>query len=131
MKINRLQHALLTVKDLEEARKFYKEVLDLEEMDRWLIDPARDGAWFRIGTTRLHLAAWQDHPSNDKLGQALDFWDNHIAFEVDDIEEWKRKLKEKRVEYVEGVMGGKKMDQVYLKDPSGNMVELIQHNVPI
>ena len=131
MEITRLQHALLTVKNLEASRAFYQDVLGLEEMERWLIDPARDGAWFRIGNTRLHLAVWEDHPSNQKVGQSLDPWDNHIAFEVDNIEAWKKKLKEKGVEYLQGVMGGEKMAQVYFRDPSGNSVELIQHNVPI
>lgn len=131
MKITRLQHALLHVKNLEEAKAFYKEILGFEEMERWLINPIRDGAWFKIGDTRLHLALWEERGAHSNSDEPPDAWDNHIAFEVDDIEAWKKKLEEKGISYLQGVMGGEKMAQIYFRDPSGNEVELIHHNVPI
>ncbi len=131
MKITRLQHALLPVKNLKEAKDFYKNVLGFKEMKRLLVNPAREGAWFRIGSTRLHLALWKEHAANSKSGEPPDAWDNHIAFEVDDIEAWKKKLEESRIDYIQGVMGGEKMAQIYFRDPSGNEVELIHHNVSI
>ena len=48
-----IDHVMVTVGDLEVARKFYEEVLGLEEMDC----PVKDGQriWYRIGGQQLHV----------------------------------------------------------------------------
>jgi len=49
MKINSLHHVSLTVTDLERSRRFYREVLGLQEIAR----PAFNfpGAWFQLGAS--------------------------------------------------------------------------------
>jgi plastocyanin len=56
MELKRLQHAKYLCRDLEASRKFYTDVLGMEEIPRKLIDPVRKGAWFKLGDTRFHLA---------------------------------------------------------------------------
>lgn len=55
MDIGTLHHVSLPTKDLERSRRFYREVLGLEEIER----PAFPfpGAWFRVGDRELHLIA--------------------------------------------------------------------------
>src|SRR6516164_9672037 len=60
MKLKRLQHAMYLCRDLEASRKFYTDVLGMEEIPRKLIDPVRKGAWFKLGDTRFHLAQWEE-----------------------------------------------------------------------
>ncbi len=128
MKLKRLQHAMFLCRDLEASRKFYTDVLGMEEISRKLINPARKGAWFKLGDTRFHLAQWDEgHWSLQGQGKALTVWDNHLAFEVDDIEAWKQTLARHGIAFVVGTMGEGFMKQVYFKDPSGNTVELVQH----
>ncbi len=128
MKLKRLQHAMYLCRDLEASRKFYKEVLGMEEIPRKLNDPARKGAWFKLGDTRFHLAQWEEgHWSLGGARQPITVWDNHLAFEVDDIEVWKRWLTEKSIAFAVGTMGEGFMKQIYFKDPGGNMVELVEH----
>jgi len=121
MKLKRLQHAMYLCRDLEASRKFYTDVLGMEEIPRKLIDPVRKGAWFKLGDTRFHLAQWEEgHWSLGGATQPITVWDNHLAFEVDDIEAWKRRLTEMGIEYMVGTMGEGFMKQIYFRDPGGN-----------
>ena len=55
MDIRILHHISLPVSDLERSRRFYREVLGLEEIER---PPFPfPGAWFRLGDRELHLIA--------------------------------------------------------------------------
>lgn len=54
MEIRRLDHAALLVKDVERSRRFYGQVLGMEEVPR----PSNftfPGAWFRKGHAEIHL----------------------------------------------------------------------------
>ena len=128
MKLKRLQHAMYLCRDVEESRKFSTDVLGMEEIPRKLINPKGKGAWFKMGDTRFHLAQWDEgHWSLGGKGKAIEIWDNHLAFEVDDIEAWKKKLNGLSIPFVVGTMGEGFMKQIYFKDPLGNMVELVHH----
>ena len=53
MQILQLHHVSLPTTDLERSRRFYREVLGLEEIER---PPFPfPGAWFRLGDRELHL----------------------------------------------------------------------------
>ena len=55
MDVRVLHHVSLPVGDLERSRRFYREVLGLEEIAR---PPFPfPGAWFRLGDRELHLIA--------------------------------------------------------------------------
>ncbi len=61
MQVQLLHHISLPVVDLERSRRFYREVMRLEEIPR----PAFPfpGAWFRLGDRELHLIAGNEaHP---------------------------------------------------------------------
>ena len=55
MDVKALHHVSLPVTDLERSRRFYREVLGLEEIARPPIPVP--GAWFRLGDRELHLVA--------------------------------------------------------------------------
>ena len=54
MEIRRLDHAALLVKDVERSRRFYGQVLGMEEVPR-PSNFAFPGAWFRKGVAEIHL----------------------------------------------------------------------------
>ena len=54
MEIRRLDHAALLVKDVERSRRFYGQILGMEEVPR-PSNFAFPGAWFRKGHTEIHL----------------------------------------------------------------------------
>ncbi len=55
MDVQVLHHVSLPVTDLERSRRFYREVLGLEEIARAPLPVP--GAWFRLGDRELHLVA--------------------------------------------------------------------------
>jgi glyoxylase I family protein len=81
MNIETIHHVSLNVTDLERARRFYREILGLEEMAR----PAFPfpGAWFQVADGQhLHLIV---HAGATLRGaKGIDTRDNHFAVRVKD-----------------------------------------------
>ncbi len=90
MEIRRLDHAALLVKDVERSRRFYGQVLGMEEVPR----PSNftfPGAWFRKGRAEIHLIgeaepgrAAQVQPGGYRPDELSVGYAAHIAFEVVD-----------------------------------------------
>lgn len=78
MKLSAIHHIALTVTDVERSRKFYSEILSIEEMPR---PPFNfPGAWFRVGDTQeLHLIVHDRATFREK---PLDSRDVHFAVRV-------------------------------------------------
>ncbi len=128
MKIKKMQHCGLVVEDLEKSRWFYGTVIGLEEVPR----PPNftfSGAWFRCpGGDEFHLivaddttapAGFKDPGTGKHTGLAT-----HIALEVEDLPAVKARLEEVGLEILGGpMMRGDGVEQLYLHDPDGYMVE--------
>ena len=113
--INRLDHILITVPPgkMQEARKFYGEVLGLKEASGKLPDWAN---WFIMGDIQLHL--WEE--ASDILSV------RHPAFEVQDLEEARIFLEANQLH----LTGGPEVDgrkRLFFRDPFGNRFELIEY----
>ena len=78
MEITALHHIALPVTDLERSRKFYREILSLEEILRPPFD--FPGAWFQFGDARqLHLIV---HSPATFRREPLNTRDVHLAVRV-------------------------------------------------
>jgi catechol 2,3-dioxygenase-like lactoylglutathione lyase family enzyme len=79
MQIETIHHVSLTVTDLDRSRQFYREILDLNEIER----PGFPfpGAWFQVGgNQQLHLIV---HPGATFRGvKGIDTRDGHFAVRV-------------------------------------------------
>ncbi len=131
MKIRRLDHAALYVRDVEQSRRFYSQVLGMEEVAR----PSNfdfPGAWFRMDGTELHLIAEDAAGRVDELypvaynaSELARGHGTHIAFEVEDLDEARLHLQELGVKIVGGPRPrGDGVQQLYVLDPDGYVVEL-------
>ncbi|MFQ5692314.1 MAG: VOC family protein [Nitrospinota bacterium] len=123
--IQGLHHATVTMTDPERSRAFYEGLLGFRD----ITPPGlreRVGFpffWFHVGNVHLHVihnASPESRSGRDRHGPARA---NHIAFAVDDIGPVKARLDEAGVPYVEGTIG---LKQLYVDDPDGNIVELIE-----
>lgn len=117
MKNLELNHVAVFVTDVPRSCKFYREVLQLEEIPR----PAFTfpGAWFRLGEVQeLHIIG--ERPEQGKLRERGD----HYALRVDDIEAWRVHL-DKLGAIIRGPV--RRPDgaiQIFIGDPDGHLIEL-------
>src|SRR5260370_34385739 len=76
---------------LEEARKFYAEVLGLEQIERPDKIFGSKGYWFNIGDIQLHINGEKPLPRSTK----------HTAFEVTDILAARKQMEKYGIEITE------------------------------
>lgn len=119
----KLNHMALSVVNLGESTKFYRDIIGLDTIP----EPFRDGrhAWFSVGPLiHLHLIAdakeKRVHPRN-----------THICFTVDSVEDFVTRLKKDGLTFTDrdGVKGKitvrvDGVKQIYLNDPDGYWVEI-------
>src|SRR6266702_1327822 len=125
MNILKLDHAALLVKDVERTCQFYCQVLGME------VIPGLGAIWLAKGSAEIHLLGESEQ---GRAAQAsgtyydddlADGHTTHIAFEVEDLEEAQRDLKEHGVEIVCGPRPrGSGAEQLYICDPDGYVIEL-------
>jgi catechol 2,3-dioxygenase-like lactoylglutathione lyase family enzyme len=131
MEIRKLDHAALLVKDVEQSRRFYSQVLGMEEVPR----PSNfnfPGAWFRRGSAEIHLIGEEEpgrtaqvHPGGYRPDELASGHGTHIAFQVSDLEEARQHLQAHDVTIVGGPRPrGDGVMQMYVCDPDGYVIEL-------
>jgi catechol 2,3-dioxygenase-like lactoylglutathione lyase family enzyme len=131
MKIAAIHHVALGVTDLERSRRFYRDILGLEEIARPPFD--FPGAWFSVGASQhVHLIV---HPhSTFRTGKGLDNRDGHFAVRVPSYRRTVEYLRSKG--YREEAAGDpfERMilqphatagfPQIYILDPDRNVIEI-------
>jgi catechol 2,3-dioxygenase-like lactoylglutathione lyase family enzyme len=118
-KILGLHHAQITVPaSMEDAAvEFYGEVLGLPQIEKPDDLKDRGGVWFSLGGLQLHLSI--EDGVNRRATKA------HLAYEVDDLDYWRKRMVEHEVTPVDSVpIPG--YDRFEARDPFGNRVEFIQ-----
>jgi glyoxylase I family protein len=132
MKI-KLHHLNLCTTNVPAMDEFYRTVLDLEpEPSLQAGRIVQDGypgsvAFVTDGTIQVHLAE-KDLGVGFRTGQAINPVERgHIAFRTDDIDAFKRRLKEKGIPFSDyGAWAMKGWEQIFFYDPDGNIVEVHQ-----
>ena len=116
-----------TEADAAKALAFYRDVLGLSPDRGRPHIPTIEGYWMDVGgTAQIHLMG-VDGQSKFAQGPDKDPSTAHVALAVPDIQEAKRELDRLGAEYfvTMGVVGPASQ-QIFLKDPAGNMIELHQ-----
>lgn len=140
-------HTGITVKNLENSVKFYRDIVGLE-----LVLPPTEEiksedtdkgiglngitlrvAVFKVGNSSLELLEYKSPESQLKESiKANDLGAMHVAFEVEDIYEKKAEMEKQGVVFnsepmiiEEGPLKGWKW--VYFKDPDGITMELVEY----
>lgn len=123
--IKKIEHVGIKVKNLDEAVRFYTQVLGLTERERREI-PASGLkiAFVAIGDSELELLEYPDRKDEAAVEGVV----SHIALAVDDIEAALAKLKASgavlRDEKPRPVFGGSKI--AFFQGPNGETLELFQ-----
>ena len=132
MKI-KLHHVNFCSTDVPAMNEFYQAVLGLEPEPS--VGAARvttggyagNVAFVTDGTTQLHLAE-RDLGVGFRTKNAINPLERgHIAFRTDDIEAFKRRLREKGISFSDyGAWAMNGWEQIFFHDPEGNVVEVHQ-----
>ena len=123
MTIRRVHHVQITIPvGAEEAgRAFYCGVLGLREIEKAASLKQRGGFWVQVGDQQLHIGI------EDGIDRSAS--KAHVAYEVDDLAAWRKKLASAGVAITESIpIPG--YDRLEFRDPLGNRIELIQPRPP-
>jgi len=120
--IDRVLETILYVDDLDEAERFYGEVLGLE------LDSRQDGlfVFFRCGPGMLLLF----EPNRASTGRTVPahgaHGPGHLCFAVAeaDLDEWQARLQREGVAIEQEVSWPRGGRSFYFRDPAGNSLEL-------
>jgi catechol 2,3-dioxygenase-like lactoylglutathione lyase family enzyme len=118
MKLVAIEHVQLAMPTGEEdrARAFYGAVLELQEIPKPPHLAKRGGVWFESGAVKLHLGVDKDFKAATKA---------HVALLVEGLPELVARCKGGgyAVAADEPLEG---FDRVYVTDPFGNRIELME-----
>jgi len=115
----RLHHAdvIITRGGEDAARDFYCNLLGFTEIPKPKELLKNGGLWLTIGDIQIHLSIQDSYdPRQTK---------SHLAYEVSDLELMKERLKERSIEFKEGIpLPGLLRGDI--RDPFGNRIEFLQ-----
>ncbi|WP_078555183.1 VOC family protein [Bacillus alkalicellulosilyticus] len=114
-----LHHAQITIpKGKEtEGKRFYCDVLGLKEIEKPESLKGRGGFWLDLGSYQVHVGTEDGFDRNTTKA--------HLAYEVDDISYWKKRLEQHHIKVEESVaIPG--YERFEFRDPFGNRVEMIK-----
>jgi len=119
-------HVSITVKDMEETIKFYREVIGLELASRREIPENRAEIAFltdKISNVRIELTYWKDK-KDWTSGDELD----HLALTLPNMDEAMKKFRRQGVEIAKEPysLKGSTSKIAFIKDPNGIWIELIE-----
>ncbi len=134
MKIKNIDHIGIAVKSIEQAGKFYTDVLglDIEDIET-VAEQKVNVAFIPITDSEVELleSVEPDGPVAkyiEKRGEGI----QHIAFRVDDINRSLEELKEKGVRLIDQTprhgAGGAKIAFIHPKETNGVLVEICERD---
>ena len=111
-RVSVIQHTNVETSDVARSQQWYKKVFDAE----WTEDGPR---FLKLGSSELHLHE-EANPQPHRT--------NHFAVEVEDWDSWHANLSEVGVSFDrEPKMGAGGKYGGFLKDPDGNVIEVMYH----
>jgi glyoxylase I family protein len=117
-------HAGITVRDLERSRRFYSGLLGLREVRR--PDLGFPGVWYAVGGCQLHLMVPpEDRPAGEPEGPFTGRV-RHLALGVEGWEALAARLKQEGVPVRESMPTPGGPRRIFVKDPDGNVLELVE-----
>ena len=120
--ILQIHHAQITIpKDAEnEAREFYCNFLGLPEIPKPEALQGRGGFWLNLNGFQIHVGT-EDEFNRTKTKA-------HLAYLVENLEDWRGKLREKNIKIIEGIPIPNYL-RFEFRDPFGNRVEFLQKEI--
>lgn len=116
-----VDHVSLPVRDLARALAFYRDLVGLEPIPRPALGV--DGAWLAVGSAQVHLIVTPPGVAVDEPPPSLNPVASHVAFAIDDYAATLERLRREGLEVLET---SPELGQMWVRDPDGHVIELIQ-----
>ncbi len=132
--VTKVDHIGIAVKNLEEALKFYEDVLGIECLSTEVVEEQKvKVAFLPIGDTEVELLeSTEEGGPIDKFIEKRGEGIQHIAYKVDNIEEALEEMKEKGIRLIDEKprygAGGAKIAFLHPKSTHGVLIELCQRD---
>ena len=128
-----LHHINLSTQNVKKLETFYKDILflDTQSDDLPTLEKKKgysgDVSFVGDGKVQMHLAQ-KDLSVNFKTGHFINPVEKgHIAYRTDDIDAFKKHLKENNIEFTDwGDIGVSGWHQIFFYDPDGHIIEVHQ-----
>lgn len=115
MQLQGIHHVSINVQDVDDAIRFYCEVLGLEKLTR--PELGFPGAWLKAGAQEVHLLGIESTaPPKEQ----------HFAFAVADLAQVQHQLQQAGIKCSKAMEINGVCLQAFSHDPSGNMLEFNQ-----
>lgn len=120
----RIEHANISVSDLNTSVDFYRRLLGAELRWRGLTDAGQQAA--HVGGENTYLALFEAPESDRATANYMAVGFNHLGFEVDGLDVYRQRLKEMDVP-LKGEESYKPGRRMYFYDPDGIEIELVEY----
>ena len=120
IKLTRIDHINMRVKNLEASKDFYGSVFGFEPKESGTY---KGRSWAILGIPDQAYLCLYEAGNTERVDQDIQI--NHFGFHVEDFEKLERRLQENNVKisYGGAVQNGKSRS-IYIEDPSGYEIEL-------
>lgn len=115
----------IPTRDIEESRKFYAEVLGLEQSSVWQ-GPGEEPVGIEFETGNLTIAI----VASERLGMNATPHGSPIEFRVDDVAAARARLEAEGVEFKGEIIDSGVCHQTFFEDPAGNVLGLHHRYAP-
>ncbi len=124
MSVKKFLHTRFRVSNMEKSLEFYSEVLGLEITEQSTSPRGSKLVYLKLPGTDCELELCS-FPSSGQVQVQEDLV--HLAFEVEDINEWMNRLKQAGAPITEGPIQSKSGSSfIFTEDPDQYEIELIQ-----
>lgn len=132
MKLQRLGHVLIAVRDLEASKRFYMELLGFTLLEQ---EEEHGGAFLTLGAYGNTLDLFQTtdpdatpaSADDGNMGPLRGLGVKHVAFAVAEEEDWRQawlELSDAGIK-VEHAVDHESQKSIYFRDPDGNTLEIV------
>ncbi|MBD2199661.1 MULTISPECIES: VOC family protein [Calothrix] len=125
MSMIRFEHINLSCKDIDATKNFYQTLFP-----DWYVRAEgvfNGDRWMHFGNNQFYLALNDDsqqervHKPYESIGI------NHVGFVIDDGEAMQKLLEAKGIDYYT-MTAAETKHRIYVNDPDGNEIELVEYN---
>lgn len=125
MNFTRFEHINLACKDIDVTKKFYQTLFP-----DWYVRAEgvfNGDRWIHFGNDQFYLTL-NDYSEQERVHQSYEnIGINHIGFVIKDGEAMTKLLETEGIEYYT-MTASETKHRIYVNDPDGNEIELVQYN---